>query len=47
MPIYPPLPCSNKIEPGEVEVKPGDNLFEFTLPPKEPDARRQAAQPRG
>jgi hypothetical protein len=34
MPIYPPLPCSNKIEPAEVEVKPGDNTFEFTLPPK-------------
>lgn len=34
MPIYPPLPCTNKIEPSEVEVKPGDNSFEFTLPSK-------------
>lgn len=30
-PIYPPLPCSEKITPGEVEVKPGANEFEFTL----------------
>jgi hypothetical protein len=34
MKIYPPLPCTDKIEPGEVEVKPGDNVFEFKLPPK-------------
>jgi hypothetical protein len=34
-PIYPPLPCSvSSIAPGEVEVKPGDNYFEFTLSPK-------------
>lgn len=33
-PVYPPLPCSEKITPGEVEVKPGSNEFEFTLPPK-------------
>jgi hypothetical protein len=34
LPVYPPLPCSDKIQPGEVVVKPGDNEFEFTLPPK-------------
>lgn len=34
MPIYPPLPCSDKVTPGEVEVKPGSNEFEFTLQPK-------------
>ncbi|HXG12132.1 MAG TPA: hypothetical protein VNK04_20425 [Gemmataceae bacterium] len=33
-PVYPPLPCSTTITPGEVEVKPGDNYFEFTLQPK-------------
>ena len=33
-PIYPPCPCSNAIQPAEVEVKQGDNVFEFTLPPK-------------
>jgi hypothetical protein len=33
-PIYPPLPCGEKITPGEVEVKLGKNEFEFTLQPK-------------
>jgi len=33
-PVYPPLPASDKIQPGEVEVKPGKNVFEFTLPKK-------------
>jgi hypothetical protein len=33
-PVYPPLPCSANVTPGEVEVKPGDNQFEFTLQPK-------------
>jgi hypothetical protein len=34
LPVYPPLPCGDKITPGEVEVKPGENNFEFTLQPK-------------
>jgi hypothetical protein len=34
LPVYPPLPCSTNPSPGEVEVKPGDNEFEFTLQPK-------------
>jgi hypothetical protein len=34
MPIYPPLPCSINPAPAEVEVKPGENAFEFTLQPK-------------
>ncbi len=34
VPVYAPLPCSDKITPGEVEVKPGSNEFEFTLAPK-------------
>jgi hypothetical protein len=33
-PVYPPLPCSTNPSPGEVEVEPGDNEFEFTLQPK-------------
>jgi hypothetical protein len=33
-PVYPPLPCSYNPSPGEVEVKPGENTFEFTLQPK-------------
>jgi hypothetical protein len=33
-PVYPPLPASDRIQPGEVEVKPGENMFEFTLPKK-------------
>jgi hypothetical protein len=33
-PVYPPLPCSANVSPGEVEVKPGSNEFEFTLQPK-------------
>jgi hypothetical protein len=33
-PVYPPCPCSAAIQPAEVEVKSGDNKFEFTLPPK-------------
>jgi hypothetical protein len=34
LPIYPPLPCSDQITPSEVEVKAGDNEFEFTLSPR-------------
>jgi hypothetical protein len=34
LPVYPPLPCGDKMVPGEVEVKPGENNFEFTLQPK-------------
>jgi hypothetical protein len=34
LPVYPPLPCSDRVSPGEVEVKPGKNEFEFTLLPK-------------
>lgn len=33
-PVYPPLPASDKIQPAEVEVKPGENVLEFTLPKK-------------
>ena len=33
-PVYPPLPCADKVTPGEVEVKPGKTEFEFTLQPK-------------
>jgi hypothetical protein len=33
-PVFPPLPCSDQIQPGEVTVKPGDNNFEFKLPPR-------------
>jgi hypothetical protein len=33
-PVYPPLACSNVISPAEVEVKPGENEFVFTLQPK-------------
>jgi hypothetical protein len=33
-PIYPRLPCSERITPGEVEVRPGKNEFELTLQPK-------------
>jgi hypothetical protein len=33
-PVYPAIPCSDEIQPGEVTVKPGKNEFEFTLPPK-------------
>ncbi len=32
--VYPPCPCSAAIQPGEVEVKAGNNEFEFKLPPK-------------
>jgi hypothetical protein len=32
--VHPKLPCSDQIEPNEVEVKPGANAFEFKLPPK-------------
>jgi len=32
--VYAPLPCGVKIAPGEVDVKPGDNVFEFVLRPK-------------
>jgi hypothetical protein len=31
MPVYPELSCGPKISPTEVEVKPGENEFEFTL----------------
>jgi hypothetical protein len=34
LPVYPPLPCGTDPTPGEVEVKPGDNEFTFTLQPK-------------
>lgn len=34
MPVYPPLPCSAHLAPGEIEVKPGQNEFVFTLQPK-------------
>jgi hypothetical protein len=34
LPVYPPLPCGDRVTPGEVEVKPGMNEFEFTLQPK-------------
>ena len=33
-PVFPPLPCSDQIQPGEVTVKAGDNNFEFKLPPR-------------
>jgi len=33
-PVYKPLPCSDKIEPGEVTVEASGNNFEFKLPPK-------------
>jgi hypothetical protein len=32
--VYPPLPCSDRIQPEEVVVKVGSNHFEFKLPPK-------------
>ena len=32
--VYAALPCSDKIEPGEVTVKPAGNHFEFKLPPR-------------
>jgi hypothetical protein len=33
-PVYAPIPCGDKVTPNEVEVKPGQNEFDFTLPPK-------------
>ena len=30
-PVYPPLACSTNVAPSEVEVKPGENEFVFTL----------------
>jgi hypothetical protein len=33
-PVYPKLPCSNNVTPAEVEVKLGENQFEFTLQSK-------------
>jgi hypothetical protein len=33
-PAYAAIPCSDKIEPGEVTVGPADNNFEFKLPPR-------------
>ncbi len=40
-PVYPPLPCTPDITPGEVKVAAGDNMFEFKLPPK---AESESAQ---
>ena len=34
MPIYPQPSCGAAASPAEVEVKPGENEFEFTLQPK-------------
>ena len=31
LPVYAELPCTTAISPAEVEVKPGENHFEFTL----------------
>jgi hypothetical protein len=33
-PVYPPLNCSDQIEPAEVTVKASGDTFEFKLPPK-------------
>ncbi len=33
-PVYSPLPCSANLAPGDVEVKPGQNEYVFTLRPK-------------
>jgi len=33
-PVYPPLRCSDQIQPVEVTVKDSGNDFEFKLPPK-------------
>jgi len=33
-PVYPPLPCSDQIQPAEVTVKADGDQFEFKLPPK-------------
>ena len=33
-PVYPPLPCSDQIQPAEVTVKAASDEFEFKLPPK-------------
>jgi hypothetical protein len=33
-PVYRPIPCSTKMEPGEVTVVAGGNRFEFKLAPK-------------
>ena len=33
-PVYKPLPCSDQIEPKEVEVKGDGTILEFKLPPK-------------
>ena len=32
--VHPPLPCGDKIEPGEVSVKASGDHFEFKLPLK-------------
>jgi hypothetical protein len=32
--VFPPLPCSDKIQPEEVDIKADSNNFEFKLPPK-------------
>ncbi|MGQ0636430.1 MAG: hypothetical protein ACT4QC_17600 [Planctomycetaceae bacterium] len=31
MKVYSPIPCSPAINPSEVTVKPGENIFQFTL----------------
>jgi hypothetical protein len=33
-PVYPPVPCSDQIQPAEVTVKAAGDEFEFKLPPK-------------
>ena len=33
LPYYPAIPCGRENSPKEVEVKPGENEFEFTLGP--------------
>ncbi len=45
-PVYPELACSATIAPAEVEVKPGQNEFEFTLQAQAPSKRR-IEQPSG
>jgi hypothetical protein len=32
--LYPPIPCSDQIQPGEVTVLADGSHFEFTLPPR-------------
>jgi hypothetical protein len=35
-PVYPALSCGSTLAPGEVDVKAGDNTFEFTLNGEKP-----------